>query len=115
MVKALVDQGLYQREADAMVRTWWKSYFEQPGCRLFWIVPDSMVEEILPLKVTPAPRETKRVLVGRSEPMAPTFERDLMKHGANMGEVYGADRFYLAYEERVRVLNQLAALPPKSD
>jgi hypothetical protein len=54
MVQALVDQGLYQREADSMVRTWWRSYFEHRGCRIFWIVPDAFVEKVLPLDVTPA-------------------------------------------------------------
>ena len=104
-------RGLYQREADAMVRTWWRSYFEHEGLRLFWIVPDRTVEDILPLRVDPAPKESKRVLVGRSELLTPKFERELLGLGEKFDQRYGMDRFYQAYSERLRELTKLTAVP----
>ncbi len=38
----LVKAGLFPKEADAMLQTWWRSYFERPGLRAFWIVPESI-------------------------------------------------------------------------
>ena len=111
MVAALVAHGLYQREADAMVRTWWRSYFEHEGLRLFWIVPDRTVENVLPLRVEPAPKESKRVLVGRSELLTPKFERKLLSMGEKFDQRYGMDRFYRAYSERLRELTKLTAVP----
>ena len=108
MVKALVTRGLYRREADAMVRTWWRSYFEHPGTRLFWIVPDAFVKEVLPLAVQPAPRELKRVLVGRSELLTPSSEKELLSKGEELADSYGSDRFYYAYEKRVEQLKKVA-------
>ena len=75
--KMLMDAGLYRKEADAMMQTWWASYFETPGLRVFWIVPRATVDEILPLKVSPTPKDTVRVIVGRSEILRPSFEKRL--------------------------------------
>jgi hypothetical protein len=62
----LVGHGLYRREAKAMVETWRDSWFEQ-GTRLFYLLPQSSVDSILPLKVDPQPAEVVRVFVGRLE------------------------------------------------
>ena len=64
--RMLVAQGLYQKEAAAMVDTWRDSWFEE-GLRLFYIVPRAAVDEILPLEINPAPASTARVFVGRIE------------------------------------------------
>jgi hypothetical protein len=66
----LVRQGLYAKEAKAMVDTWRDSWFEE-GTRLFYIVPASMVDEILPLTIEPRPARTVRVFVGRVEIITP--------------------------------------------
>jgi hypothetical protein len=66
----LVDQGLYAREAAAMVETWRDSWFEE-GTRLLYIVPPAAVDQILPLRVTPAPERVARVFVGRLEIFTP--------------------------------------------
>jgi hypothetical protein len=63
---ALVSQGLFAKEASAMVETWRDSWFEE-GTRLFYIVPPAMVEEILPLTMQPRPAKVVRVFVGRVE------------------------------------------------
>jgi len=62
----LMAQGLYPREAAAMVETWRDSWFTE-GTRLFYIVPSRMVDDILPLRIDPAPARVARVFVGRLE------------------------------------------------
>jgi hypothetical protein len=63
---ALVAQGLFPKEAQAMVETWRDSWFEE-GSRLIYIVPGRAVDAILPLQVEPTPSQTARVFVGRIE------------------------------------------------
>ena len=67
---ALTAHGLYAQEADAMIRTWQDSWFEE-GTRLFYIVPRQAVDDILPLAITPAPAALTRVFVGRIELFTP--------------------------------------------
>ncbi|HEX4594377.1 MAG TPA: hypothetical protein VH157_08880, partial [Bryobacteraceae bacterium] len=66
----LIAQGLYPKEARAMLETWRDSWFEE-GSRLIYIVPSPAVDAILPLQVEPAPLETVRVFVGRIELVTP--------------------------------------------
>ena len=70
--RTLVANGLYPKEAAAMVETWRDSWFED-GLRLFYIVPRSAIDEVLPLEVTPAPASTARVFVGRIELITPAI------------------------------------------
>jgi hypothetical protein len=74
VVKALVAEGLYKKEAVAMVKTWSDSWFGEQGTRLFYIVPSRVTDQLLPLHVSPQPNELVRVLVGRMEIMAPEDE-----------------------------------------
>ena len=64
--RVLVEEGLYDREAKAMVDTWSDTWFEE-GTRLFYIVPRRLVDEVLPLDIKPAPADVARVFVGRLE------------------------------------------------
>jgi hypothetical protein len=66
----LVSQGLYEKEAAAMIETWRDSWFEE-GTRVFYIVPPKMVDQILPLTIAPRPASTARVFVGRVEVITP--------------------------------------------
>jgi hypothetical protein len=66
----LVARGLYWDEAHAMVQTWRSSWFEE-GSRLFYIVPASFVDTVLPLTINPVPAKTVRVFVGRFELATP--------------------------------------------
>jgi len=70
----LVEQGLYEDEAHAMVETWRGSWFED-GSRLFYIVPVDLVNRILPLSINPAPAQIARVFVGRLELVTPATEQ----------------------------------------
>jgi hypothetical protein len=65
----LVANGLYPAEATAMVSTWGDSWFQE-GTRLFYILPASAVDAILPLDVVPTPASVVRVFVGRVELMS---------------------------------------------
>jgi hypothetical protein len=101
----LAAQGLYDKEADGMVQTWWNSYFEKGGRRVFWIVSNAEVERVLPLEAKPAPQESVRVLVGRSEVLIPSFEQSLLKaHGTKDWSRYAGDRYSEAYSARVAAL-----------
>ena len=72
----LIAQGLYPKEAQAMVDTWWDSWFEE-GTRLIYIVPSSAVDAILPLQVEPLPVQTVRVFVGRIELITSAVQRSV--------------------------------------
>ena len=76
--KALVTQGLYEKEAKAMIETWKDSWFEE-GLRVFYLLPRRTTDEILPLTVQPRPQQTVRVLVGRTEIITPEMEQDVRK------------------------------------
>ena len=71
---ALIAQGLFPKEAQAMVETWRDSWFEE-GSRLIYIVPSGAVDAILPLEVHPSPSQTARVFVGRIELITPETKR----------------------------------------
>jgi hypothetical protein len=64
----LVSHGLYKKEAEAMVKTWEDSWFEE-GFRVFYVLARHRTDAILPLEITPKPNKLVRVLVGRMEIM----------------------------------------------
>ncbi|MEO6183397.1 MAG: hypothetical protein ABIP71_09910, partial [Verrucomicrobiota bacterium] len=74
LAKALTDQGLYQRESDAMVKTWKDSWFQEEGLRVLYVLPRAWTDQTLPIDFTPAPRDLVRVMVGRAELITPDFE-----------------------------------------
>jgi hypothetical protein len=71
---ALVESGLYEKEAAAMVNTWRSSWFGEAGTRLFYLLPEQLTDELLPLTIEPRPQERLRVMVGRLEIMRPEDE-----------------------------------------
>lgn len=73
---ALVEQGLFPVEAQAMVETWKDSWFED-GSRLIYLVPSRAIDAILPLQVEPVPSQTARVFVGRIELVTPETKRSV--------------------------------------
>uniref|UniRef100_A0A7C2NTW5 Uncharacterized protein n=1 Tax=Schlesneria paludicola TaxID=360056 RepID=A0A7C2NTW5_9PLAN len=79
VASALVAEGLYEKEAQAMVNTWESSWFGEEGTRLFYVVPQRITAELLPLKITPPPTELVRVLVGRMEIMTPSQEQEILQ------------------------------------
>lgn len=94
----LIDAGLNAEEADAMLATWKESYFEREGLRVFWIVPRAITDRVLPLKLEPAPTSLERVLVGRSELIAPDFAAEIEAgFRADGGTRWRDDRYFGAY------------------
>jgi hypothetical protein len=77
--QALVKEGLYEREASAMVKTWDDSWFAEQGLRVLYVLPGAWTDRILPLTLEPKPREIVRVMVGRAELITPKMEWELMK------------------------------------
>jgi hypothetical protein len=74
MVTALIDARLYEKEARAMVKTWRTSWFGEEGTRLFYLLPQTVTDQLLPLEIQPPPDEIVRVMVGRLEIMRPEDE-----------------------------------------
>ena len=74
----LILEGLYAKEAQAMIETWKDSWFEE-GLRVFYVLSRKSTDKILPLTVQPKPKETVRVMVGRTEVITPEMEQDVRK------------------------------------
>jgi len=105
MRDGLIAQGLTDHEANGMVKTWWRSYFQHDGLRVFWVLPQGDVERILPMTLSPKAESKVRVIVGRSEVLRPRFERKLLAESKKKKKSYFQfGRYGLAYEERVRAL-----------
>lgn len=94
--KTLVAQGLYEKEAKAMIATWRDSWFEE-GLRIFYILPRQTTDEILPLDITPKPVETVRVLVGRTEVITPEMTAEVKTRAAGLRSASPKERA-AAYE-----------------
>jgi hypothetical protein len=73
MQQTLVSQGLYEKEAKAMLETWRDSWFEE-GLRVFYILPRPMTDSVLPITISPQPAQLVRVLVSRIEIITPEME-----------------------------------------
>jgi hypothetical protein len=83
--QVLVASGLYDKEADAMIKTWRDSWFEE-GVRVFYILPRRMTDEILPITIEPRPARLVRVLVGRAEVITPEMERSVRRRVSQLGD-----------------------------
>jgi hypothetical protein len=83
--KTLVAQGLYEKEAAAMVKTWRDSWFEE-GLRVFYILPRREADAVLPITINPQPSELARVFVGRAEIITPEMEKTILTAVKLFGE-----------------------------
>jgi hypothetical protein len=79
MAQALVSEGLYEREATAMIKTWEDSWFGEQGLRVLYVLPRAWTDRTLPLSIDPKPEQIVRVMVGRAEVITPSMEWELMK------------------------------------
>jgi hypothetical protein len=98
----LAEAGLYEKEARAMVETWRDSWFEE-GLRVLYLVPREFVDRVLPLEITPRPREVARVFMGRAEVLAPE-RREALARAVAEGDVAGFEgygRFFTAFARQV--------------
>jgi hypothetical protein len=70
LLSALVSEGLFPDEAQALLNTWEVSYFKSSGMRLFFLVPRTWTDFYLPLEIS-RPSDLRRVMVGRIELVTP--------------------------------------------
>jgi hypothetical protein len=77
MESALVNAGLFPREARAMVNTWKDSWFTEEGERVLYLLPRVWTDETLPVHFAPQPANLVRVMVGRAEIISPKSQREL--------------------------------------
>ena len=66
LLALLLAEGLYEREAHAMIETW-RATWSEPGLRVLYVVPRRLTDEVLPLTIAPPPSDLVRVLIGRAE------------------------------------------------
>ena len=74
--RALVAEGLFDDEAQALLDTWELSYFKSAGMRIFFLVPRAWTDLYLPLSVSRHAQIT-RVMVGRIELVTPQQRSNL--------------------------------------
>jgi hypothetical protein len=85
---ALVAEGLYRAEAEAMVKTWRDAWFEDQGVRILYLLPRRWTDATLPITLTPQPRELVRVMVGRAELITPALENQVRNCIEDFGRCY---------------------------
>jgi len=102
LLSALVSEGLYRDEAQALLNTWEVSYFKSPGLRVFFLVPRAWTDFYLPLEIS-QPADVHRVMVGRIELVTPRQRHDLLaisRFSANQVQQEFV-RFYGSYVGRL--------------
>lgn len=94
LIGALTAAGLYEKEAQAMVRTWDTAWFHEEGTRVLYLVPRAKTDELLPITISPKPTELVRVLVGRHDVLTPeqeaTAEKQVRRARAAQAELDAA-------------------------
>ena len=83
--RILVAQGLYEKEALAMIKTWHDSWFEE-GLRIFYVLPRAVTDSVLPLNIDPNPSDLTRVLIGRVEIITHEMEKEIERAVASVGD-----------------------------
>jgi hypothetical protein len=83
--QTLIASGLYEKEADAMIKTWRTSWFEE-GTRVFYVLPRETTDTVLPINIDPKPMQMVRVLVGRAEIITPETERAVQRQVSRLGD-----------------------------
>ncbi|MCW8132396.1 MAG: hypothetical protein KIS92_18760 [Planctomycetota bacterium] len=86
LVKTLAAEGLYEKEARAMVATWRDAWLEEEGARVLYILPTKATGAFLPLTVAPVPDETVRVMVGRQDLFTPEQEAEFKRLYADLSQ-----------------------------
>src|SRR5262249_16928948 len=82
---ALVQEGLYPKEARAMVNNWTQSYFHTEGLRVLYVLPRAISDATLPIRISPRPQELVRVMLGRVEVLTQAKEREVEQAVSSLG------------------------------
>jgi hypothetical protein len=85
LLKMLVANGLYPKEAQAMIDTWGDQWFEE-GLRVFYLMPRKITDSVIPMTVHPSPTEIVRLLVCRAEVITPEVEAAVREQVVNLGD-----------------------------
>lgn len=98
----LIQNGLYPREATAMLDTWRDSWFEE-GVRAFYMLPQSAVDEVLPLSISPLPVQIVRTFVGRVEVLAPWMRDEIVPalRGGDVDVLAKYGRFLQSFMQQI--------------
>jgi hypothetical protein len=112
ILSVLMEQGLYPDEACAMLETWKDSWFEE-GTRLLYVVPNSVVNRVLPLSISPAPREITRVFVGRLE-LVSVRTRMAIEEALAKGDETTLARYHRFLEPMLQIILQREPDPLKA-
>lgn len=120
MHHSLVEDGLYANEATAMLSTWERAYFQSPGLRLFYLLPQQWTDDRMPLTIS-TDADVDRVMVGRIELITDKHRelleqiashepasRDWFKH---IPASEARDRFFAGDNEAAKALG--VKLPPE--
>jgi len=86
---ALVADGLFDDEAQAMLNTWETSYFKTPGSRIFFMVPRTWTDRVMPMKLS-ADAKINRVMIGRIDLVTPEHRETLAKLAETTGDMSNA-------------------------
>lgn len=107
MRSELIADGLFDDEAEAMLKTWELAYFKSPGLRLFFLLPQQWTDAVLPLQCSLL-SEVSRTMVGRIELVTPKQRGLLKKLGT--GAVSQINWFYdnvQGSQSRIQLLAQI--------
>ena len=105
--QAVESAGLTQKETDVLISESWDNYSTQGSTfKVFWIVPLQLTDQILPVWMNPWPDTLQRVFLGKTEILAPSFEKQLLDYYTKNGNLdqWRSDKYHLAYLERVKQL-----------
>src|SRR5262249_875931 len=106
---ALVGQGLYEKEAAAMVKTWESAWFQERGMRVLYLLPRAWTDRALPLAIAPAPKAIERVMVARAEIITPASETALLQKIERYIAAMPKDRPAIVEETRALGLGRFTA------
>jgi hypothetical protein len=79
LLKQLAGAGLNEDEAKSLVDLWRKEFFETPGLNLFYRIPQTEYDRLLPLTITPAPVSVVRVGLVHHGHLEPDFAERVLE------------------------------------
>ncbi len=114
--EALVSDGLFDDEAQALLNTWELSYFKSAGLRVFFLLPRAWTDFYLPLSI-PGVSDITRVMVGRIELVTPRQRETLhqLAQLSTMEITNGAIRLQSSYYGRLTTKSGSAQLNRVND
>jgi hypothetical protein len=103
----LVESGLYEREARAMVNTWRTSYFGADGIRVLFVLPQSWTDRFIPMRLSPQPQQLVRVMVGRLELLTPEREKRVQEAVRGLADAKTSEASFRVLREQGRYVEPI--------